>query len=907
MIRFAAAVAASLFIVLPADGSWAGPPLHLERLPEPVLEPGERASWESINVEPSTVIVEDGLFRMWYTGYDGRNHRIGYAESEDGIEWTRAPEPVVDTGGEEGAWDTVSVAQPSVVYDGEKYRMWYTVGNGDRTAIGYAESEDGLAWTKYAAPVLLPETKEPWAWVEVMDPSVILENGRFRMWYVGFNGVDYGVGYAESEDGIVWERSEDNPVFGPSGDMEGSWDFSLVLFPQVVKEPDGGYTMWYAGKGESRLFAVGRAVSSDGIEWKRAAAPELEPLEVPGNWEEAGVLTPVFARRGQTAYLWYGGHDGRRTRTGLAVDDGRGWKRLASNPVMDVDDGYAWDDAAIYRGTVLPVEGGYRMWFTGFTGARASIGTAFSPDGVNWTKLRRPVIEPGAPGSWDRMRAAYPSVIFEDGRFRMWYSGHDGYVMRIGCAESTDGVEWSKCPQNPVFDLAEGGGPDQAAYPAVVRIDDGYAMYYTRFDGLRQTLGMALSDDGYAWTPVSGEIVDAGAVGGELAYPWVLAMEDGTYRLWCTAVTDGGYFFVTASSDDGLSWGEADEVVLPIEKEGLIAKAPMVLVDDDGLYHMWYERYGGETTWLSYAVSRDGYRWTPYEERAVVDTGPRDGWDSFGVAGGSVLRDGDRYMLWYSGHDGVTFRIGLATSTDGVHWTRHPENPVLDLGPRGSWDDARVDYPLVIKEDGLYRMFYGGSGNVPWAPPSIGVATSTDGVHWTRLAESPVLGPGEAGGFDDTYIGYPMVMKEGDRYRLWYAGSDRYGQWKIGYAESTDGIEWSRLLGPVLDLGEEGSWDSMSVSYPRVVKFAGRYLLFYGGTDGGALRIGLATSEDGIFWERSAGTAILEPGEKGSWDGASVLGPMPLVEDGRIRLWFTAFDEERLFRLGLAETPAGDE
>ena len=46
-----------------------------------------------------------------------------------------------------------------------------------------------------------------------------------------------------------------------------------------------------------------------------------------------------------------------------------------------------------------------------------------------------------------------------------------------------------------------------------------------------------------------------------------------------------------------------------------------------------------------------------------------------------VVRDGDEYKLWCSGYDGKTWRIGLATSRDGINWTKDHRNPVLVTGP----------------------------------------------------------------------------------------------------------------------------------------------------------------------------------------------------------------------------------
>ena len=87
----------------------------------------------------------------------------------------------------------------------------------------------------------------------------------------------------------------------------------------------------------------------------------------------------------------------------------------------------------------------------------------------------------------------------------------------------------------------------------------------------------------------------------------------------------------------------------------------------------------------------------------------------------NVLFDGIEYRMWYSGHDGSAIRIGYATSPDGVVWEKYPNNPLLDIGPTASWDDDHVSRASVLFDAAAYKMWYTGYDGLHFR---IGYATS---------------------------------------------------------------------------------------------------------------------------------------------------------------------------------------
>lgn len=174
---------------------------------------------------------------MWFSGGDGSNGCVGYADSWDGIDWEKHNRNPILCKGSAGEWDSWVAHWCSVIKDGTEYKMWYSGGESFTShRIGYATSPDGITWSKYAEnPVLEPQNSEDQVWF----PHVLKDELGFHMWY----GCTAGICYASSDDGIVWDAVDD-PVL-PPGDP-GKWDEGGVLRGRVLK-PGDAWMMWYVG------------------------------------------------------------------------------------------------------------------------------------------------------------------------------------------------------------------------------------------------------------------------------------------------------------------------------------------------------------------------------------------------------------------------------------------------------------------------------------------------------------------------------------------------------------------------------------------------------------------------------------------------------------------------------------
>ena len=169
---------------------------------------------------------------------------------------------------------------------------------------------------------------------------------------------------------------------------------------------------------------------------------------------------------------------------------------------------------------------------------------------------------------------------------------------------------------------------------------------------------------------------------------------------------------------------------------------------------------------------------------------------------------GDEIFYWYEA--GYPLRIALARSRDGKNWTRQGE-PVVPLGPRGSFDERAVADPYVIRAGDRFYMFYLGQDRA--RRQSLGIARSSDGVTWEKLRTNPILEPGAPGAFDENGLGEPAVWTSGGQWWMLYTGRDKSEQRRLGLARSADGVRWERV--PNFVVSGTNAWDSQVMCDPE--------------------------------------------------------------------------------------------
>ncbi len=249
---------------------------------------------------------------------------------------------------------------------------------------------------------------------------------------------------------------------------------------------------------------------------------------------------------------------------------------------------------------------------------------------------------------------------------------------------------------------------------------------------------------------------------------------------------------------------------------------PQIIIDK-GLYRMYYLGVAASATkYVLYAESNDGINWTKPISHPILFPGNYGTWDSWAVHPGAVLKDNDIYKMYYCGYSDQFGRwgIGLATSADGINWVKYPY-PIL-MGTTG-WE-YQIGSSAILKKNGIYYLYYYGR-NLP--SYSIAVATSLDGINFTKYSGNPILTAVHQ--WELNGLLYPSVIEENTQLKMVYMNSNGSG---FGIATSTDGFNWTKSSSNPFFTNQNTSnnWASGKVAYPYWLKLNNETRIYYSGT-----------------------------------------------------------------------------
>lgn len=238
-------------------------------------------------------------------------------------------------------------------------------------------------------------------------------------------------------------------------------------------------------------------------------------------------------------------------------------------------------------------------------------------------------------------------------------------------------------------------------------------------------------------------------------------------------------------------------------------------------------------------------------DRPVLSPGKLGAFDDSGVVASCIVNHNGRKYLYYAGYNRtvtVPYRnaLGLAVSDDdGVTFQRVFDGPVLDRGPL---DPYFIATAFIMFDEDRWKLWYASStgwrviGGRPEPQYQIKYAESRDAVSWERRGVVCIeyKSEGEANV-------RPCVVKENGLYRMWYCyrGSlnyrtDRSQSYRIGYAESADGVRWTRRDDEVGIERADTGWDSEMIEYPYLYEHKGRKHMLYNGNGFGLTGFGYA-------------------------------------------------------------------
>lgn len=224
----------------------------------------------------------------------------------------------------------------------------------------------------------------------------------------------------------------------------------------------------------------------------------------------------------------------------------------------------------------------------------------------------------------------------------------------------------------------------------------------------------------------------------------------------------------------------------------------------------------------------------------VLSPGELGTFDDAGVTPSCLARIGDKTLLYYVGwNPGSTVRVHLfggAAVRHGELFERVSKAPIIE---RNAIDPFLNTAPFVVEAQGLMMYYVAGVGwdhaNLPRY--HIKYARSNDGIEWERNRDWVAI---DFADHSETALARPFVLRDEGLLRMWF--STKRTSYAIGYAESSDGINWTRSDEHAGLTPSDGGWDSQMVEYGAVVKHDGTYFLFYNGNDYGQDGFGLAVS-----------------------------------------------------------------
>lgn len=261
---------------------------------------------------------DNGKYRMDFSWRKTSSAAVCF--SDDGIHWS---DPIITLAPDMTTGWEDRINRTCVIKAEGKYKMWYTGQNDMYSFIGYAESEDGIHFERYSKePIMRPEF--PYEGYSIMNPCVLYEEGKYKMWYSSGETYEPNViCYAESEDGIHFKKHITNPILMKK--WQNSFEQDRLGGCQVIHTEDMGYVIFYIGYEDIDTARICVAHSENGITmWERST---LNPIVGPdkGGWDGDATYKPsaIWVEEEKKWRVYYNGRLTNHEYIGFATYDKR--------------------------------------------------------------------------------------------------------------------------------------------------------------------------------------------------------------------------------------------------------------------------------------------------------------------------------------------------------------------------------------------------------------------------------------------------------------------------------------------------------------------------------------------------------------------------------------------------------
>ena len=255
----------------------------------------------------------------------------------------------------------------------------------------------------------------------------------------------------------------------------------------------------------------------------------------------------------------------------------------------------------------------------------------------------------------------------------------------------------------------------------------------------------------------------------------------GKYLMYYSVPPKGnsGWGIGIAESTDLTQWKPIGSLSPAADYEAKGLCAPGALVRNDTI-HLFYQTYGNDKKdAICHAWSVDGVNFTRNATNPIF--APKAGdWNCGRAIDAEVIFAKGKYFLYYATRtpDYVKQIVGVATAPAGTNFNRETWTEACDraiLVPEWPWEETCIEAPSVVEMNGTLYMFYAGAYNN--RPQQIGLATSTDGIHWRKVSNKPFLANGDPRAWNYCESGHPHIFKDKDgQTYLFYQGNEDFGR-----------------------------------------------------------------------------------------------------------------------------------
>ncbi len=281
------------------------------KLPKnPVLSPAH-GGWDMQDVADPFVLVTADSILLFYDGSAKGHYSLGYVVRDDaGWGWVGRKQILK---GDKQNWRSFHLIAPTIVPG--KNQLLIFNGNNSDSELGYkaglAQKDKSGQWQyKSVKPLFKPGPKDwDFAGNAYQDVVYFPKEKKYKMWYSGFFGPFASIGLAESDDGIVWRKIKNKPIFESSPG---------VIAPDIIFNGET-YTMYFAQLNLNRGFrtVIKSAESQDGISWGNIKTI----LKPKAKWEGKRLMRPNISFFEEQVHLFYCAQKGSKWQIGEAIAD----------------------------------------------------------------------------------------------------------------------------------------------------------------------------------------------------------------------------------------------------------------------------------------------------------------------------------------------------------------------------------------------------------------------------------------------------------------------------------------------------------------------------------------------------------------------------------------------------------